>query len=90
MKYTVKLFLVALLAFSQAVFALPGESVNVNTAKPEVLAQVLDGVGSARAQAIVEYREQYGAFTHVDDLLDVKGIGPQVLEANRDKIALSD
>lgn len=90
MKNTVKLVLVALLAFSQAVFALPDESVNVNTAEPELLAQVLDGVGTSRAQAIVEYREQFGEFASLEDLLDVRGIGPSVIEANRDKIAFSD
>ena len=90
MKNTVKLVLVALLAFSQAVFALPDESVNVNTAEPALLAEMLVGIGTARAQAIVDYREEFGDFASVDDLLEVRGIGPHVIEANRDKIALSD
>lgn len=90
MKYMVNLMLVLMLAFSQAAFALPEGSVNVNTAGAEQLAQILDGVGRARAQAIIDYREQYGEFKSVEDLLDVRGIGPNVLEDNRDKIALSD
>ena len=92
MKNTVKLVLVALLAFSQAVFALPdGDvSVNVNTAEPALLAEMLDGIGAARAQAIVDYREEFGEFVNIEDLLDVRGIGPHVIEVNRDKIAISD
>jgi competence protein ComEA len=90
MKYMVNVILALLLACSQAVLALPEGSVNVNTAQAQVLAEVLDGIGSAKAQAIIEYREQYGEFTSVEELLDVRGIGPRVLEANREKIALSD
>jgi len=90
MKYMVNVILALLLACSQAVLALPEGSVNVNTAQAQVLAEVLDGVGSAKAQAIIEYREQYGEFKSVEELLDVRGIGPRVLEANREKIALSD
>ena len=90
MKYTVNLILALLLALSQAALALPDGSVNVNTAQAQVLAEMLDGVGSTRAQAIVEYREQYGEFKSVEELLDVRGIGPRVLEGNREKIALSD
>ena len=90
MKKTVKLALVALLAFSQAVFALPEASVNVNTAEPELLAEVLDGIGAARARAIVAYRKEFGNFASVEDLLDVRGVGPSVIAANRDKITFAD
>ena len=90
MKYLLQTAIALVLLYSQAVFALPDGSINVNTASPDVLAEVLDGVGSARAQAIVEYREQYGDFVDLEDLLDVRGIGPQVIEANRDKIAFTD
>ncbi len=90
MSYVAKLLVVMLLALSQAAWALPGDTVNVNTASAEVLAQVLDGVGESRAQAIVAYREQHGEFVDVDELLDVTGIGPRVLDNNRDKIVLDD
>ena len=49
--------------------------VNLNTADAAAL-ETLPGVGPATAQAIVEYRQAHGRFTAVDDLLDVKGIGP--------------
>ena len=74
----------------QSAYALPDDAVNINKAQAEELAAVLDGVGAARAQAIVDYREQYGEFASVDELLEVRGIGAAVLEANRAKITLSD
>lgn len=76
-------------------FALPGFSVdsaagtleldhriNPNDAPPASLIR-LPGVGPAKAQAIVTYREQFRrsgkggpAFQDCDDLQNVKGIGP--------------
>jgi competence protein ComEA len=43
----------------------------------------LPGVGPATAQAIVDYRSAHGRFTSVDDLLNVRGIGPSKLEELR-------
>ena len=62
--------------------------VDVNRADAETIARELNGVGQARAQAIVEYREQFGEFDSVDELLNVTGIGPHVLEANRANIVI--
>ena len=67
-------------------FALAG-TVNVNTADAELLAETLDGIGSSKAHAIVEYREQNGDFKSLSDLLQVKGIGEMTLERNKDKIS---
>lgn len=63
--------------------------VNINTASAEELAQALNGVGLPRAQAIVEYREANGPFSSVDQLVDVKGIGPKLLERNRDVLMVN-
>ena len=57
--------------------------VNVNTADAATIARELDGIGPAKAQAIVEYRQKNGAFRTADDLLKVDGIGQKVLEQNR-------
>ncbi len=67
-------------------FALAG-TVNVNTADASVLAESLDGIGSTKAIAIVEYREQNGNFESLEDLLQVKGIGEMTLERNKDIIS---
>lgn len=49
--------------------------VDLNSANADSL-ETLPGVGPATAQAILDYRQERGRFTSVDDLLDVKGIGP--------------
>ncbi len=94
MGYLATLLVVCVLAFNQAAAALPqgldGAPVNINTATAQQLAAALSGVGLKRAQAIVEYRRQYGDFIAIEELLEVAGIGPSVLEGNRDRILLSD
>ena len=52
--------------------------ININLASATQLEQ-LPGVGPATAKAIVAYREKYGAFNTVEDLLKVRGIGPAKL-----------
>jgi competence protein ComEA len=64
--------------------------VNINTADAEVIARELQGIGIAKAQAIVDYRAEKGDFAAPDDLLNVKGIGPSILEKNRADILLTD
>jgi competence protein ComEA len=64
--------------------------VNVNTADAEAISRELTGIGMAKAEAIVQYREQHGAFDVPEELLKVKGIGPRVLAANRENIRVTD
>ena len=66
--------------------ATPGP-LNLNTATLEQLDE-LPGVGPATAQAIIDERERRGGFTSVDDLLDVRGIGPSKLGALRDLVTV--
>jgi len=56
--------------------------INVNTAPSSELV-VLPGIGPKKAEAIVLYREANGPFATVDDLIQVKGIGPKTLEKLR-------
>ena len=49
--------------------------VNINTASADAIANALDGIGSVKAQAIVEHREAQGLFKTPDDIMQVKGIG---------------
>lgn len=63
--------------------------VDLNSADAATIARELNGIGVARAQAIVEYREQYGAFASADELLNVAGIGPHILKVNKVNIILS-
>ena len=65
-----------------------GEFVNINLASAEARAEALSGVGLAKANRIVEYREAYGPLEHVDELAAVRGIGHATVEKNRDAILL--
>lgn len=64
------------------------QTVNINTADAETLASALDGVGAQRAEAIVQHRDQHGAFHSADDLVQVQGIGAATVENNRDRITV--
>ena len=63
--------------------------VNINTADAETISAELNGIGLAKAKAIVEYRQKYGPFKSADDLSLVKGIGDKTVELNRDNIRVS-
>lgn len=81
------LCLATLLAVSP--LALGAELVDINTADAATLAKELTGVGEAKAQAIVAYREQHGPFKSVDELALVEGIGQKTVAANKDKLTVS-
>jgi competence protein ComEA len=81
--------LMLVIALVSPVLVLAGP-VNVNTADAENISQELIGIGLAKAQAIVDYRSQNGAFETPEELLKVKGIGPRVLAANSGNIMTKD
>lgn len=56
-----------------------GALVNVNTASAAEL-ETLSGIGPALAQRIIAHREAVGPFQSIDDLVEVRGIGPRTLE----------
>jgi competence protein ComEA len=62
--------------------------VNVNSASAEEIAQALNGVGFAKAQAIVDYRKANGPFKSPQDLTAVRGIGTRTVEQNAKDIQL--
>ncbi|MFG6206189.1 ComEA family DNA-binding protein [Pseudomonas retamae] len=63
--------------------------VDLNEADAATLQKELAGVGEAKAQAIVAYRETNGPFASVDELLEVKGIGKAILDRNREKLEVN-
>lgn len=65
--------MIAFAPFSQAA------ELNINTASAAQLTQ-LKGIGDMKAQAIVEWRKNQGPFTSVDQLTEIKGIGPNTLK----------
>ena len=60
--------------------------VHVNRASADELAEALIGVGPAKAKAIVAWRQSHGAFKSLDDLGQVKGVGPAILKQNKSHI----
>ena len=59
--------------------------VDLNTATLQQLT-TLPGIGPVKAQAIVDYREGTGQFQSIEEVMDVKGIGPATYESIRDLI----
>lgn len=63
------------------------QTVNINTSNAEELV-LLKGVGESKAKAIIEYRESVGKFNAIDELMNVKGIGPKLVEQNKAILSL--
>lgn len=62
--------------------------ININTAGESTLSE-LPGVGPKIAERIQRYRQQHGPFQSIEELLNVKGIGPKVLTKIRPQATLS-
>jgi competence protein ComEA len=60
---------------------------NVNVATAEEL-ETLPGIGEVLAATIIQYREENGPFTSVDQLVEVSGIGEVTLEEIRDLVTV--
>ena len=65
----------------------PAGKVNINTSDETAL-QTLDGIGEAKAKAIVEYRSKNGNFKTIEDIKNVSGIGDSVYEKIKDNITV--
>ena len=59
--------------------------INVNMADAETLTRI-DGIGPTLAERIVAYREEYGAYMSLDELLKVDGIGTKKLEKMKERL----
>ncbi len=54
-----------------------GAKININTATVEELIQ-LPHIEPKTAEKIIKYRETYGTFKSIEDIMNVKGIGPKI------------
>ena len=63
------------------------DRINLNTADARLL-ETLPGIGQAKAQAIISYRDKSGPFVQVEDLLKVPGIKEATLEGLQDKVSV--
>lgn len=64
-------------------------SVDINKANEKELTK-LHGVGAKKAAKIVAFRKENGCFKSIEDLVQVKGIGPKTIEKNRKDMTLSE
>lgn len=80
-----KLFVIVVLSFlfTGTAFAV----VNINTASRAEL-ESLQGIGSVKAKAIIEYREKNGSFASIDELGKVSGIGSGTIKQLRDVVVV--
>ena len=83
LKVFVSTFLVVIYVTIMPAFA--QSKININTADVEAL-KTLNGVGEARAEAILQYRKEHGPFRSLDDLKEVRGIKDKVIEDNKSRI----
>lgn len=61
--------------------------VNLNTATIKDLC-TLEGIGEVKAKAIIDYRNENGAFASVEDITKVKGIGEKTLQKNIHRLTI--
>lgn len=89
LKFKVFMTIIVLMAFFSGFVISAGAAgqVNINNASKEELMQ-LEGVGSAYAQKIIEYRQTNGPFEKPEDIMNVKGIGDSTFEKNKDRITV--
>lgn len=78
-----KLLFVFFSLFLVLSFKALAEPVDINTADAQTLAVNIKGVGDKKAAEIVRYREKYGPFKSIEELENIKGIGPKLIEKNR-------
>ena len=67
--------------------AQPPHILDINEANEHQLA-ALPGIGPKSAKAIIQYRVQHGPYQHVNDLINVQGVGPQTMSKIQHKLTV--
>lgn len=81
--------LILLLVMLFAVMGGAYAAVNINTATQDEL-ETLEGIGPAKAKAIIDHRRKKGPFKTPGDLEKVKGIGPAMMKRLRPQITVGE
>ncbi len=82
------LVLVALVSFMGGLAGAEEKAnININTATAEELS-TLKGIGEKKAASIMEYRDNHGHFTKIEDIKNVKGIGDKIFEEIKNSITI--
>jgi competence protein ComEA len=80
--------LIVVLLSTLALEVTGADPVDINSASAAELAEAMNGIGMAKAEEIVAYREKFGPFKSVDDLVMVRGVGEKTVEKNRDRLTV--
>lgn len=83
---TIKHLLIATLLILASTVSLAAGKLDINRASAAEIAAAMNGIGLAKAEAIVTYRTQHGPFKSIDQLAEVKGVGLKTVEKNRELI----
>ena len=86
-KFTISMAFITMMLVSG--IATAAELVNINKASAAAIQQNLVGIGPIKAESIISYRKKNGKFKSLDDLLNVKGIGPALIKKNKRYLSLS-
>ncbi|MEX0593164.1 MAG: helix-hairpin-helix domain-containing protein [Balneolaceae bacterium] len=65
-----------------------GDRLDLNHASAEAFRR-LPGIGPVYAERMVRWRQQFGPYLSVDQLIEIRGIGPKRLEALRSRVRVS-
>lgn len=63
------------------------QSVNVNQADAAEL-QTINGIGPAKAEAIITYRDEHGEFQQIEDLRNISGFGEKTIERLKNELTV--
>ncbi|OTG89953.1 competence protein ComE [Acinetobacter sp. ANC 3813] len=63
------------------------QKIRLNSASAEQFQQ-LNGIGLKKAEAIVAYRTKNGKFKSIEEIQEVKGIGPAIFAKNKERLGL--
>ena len=74
-------------AKGQSTQVIKQQVINLNNSTFEQLV-TLKGVGQTKAQAIIVYRKQVGAFKSIDELTKVSGIGEKIVSQNKTRLSI--
>lgn len=66
-----------------------GDKININTADLTELDKI-PGIGPARANDIVNYRNSHGGFKTIEEIKNIKGIGDKTFESMKDLITVGN
>ncbi len=61
--------------------------IDINKADKELLC-TLDGIGEVLADRIIEYREDIGGFSDIEELMDVYGLGEKIFDRIKDSVTI--